>query len=633
MEGIAGIVYPDVFQVNHFTDIMLDTMRHRSNGMQESLLFKNIQIGIIGGKLAYNRDRSICIALSGTVYNSEEIQNEIRKHGNAIHRERSQAELFIQAYELWGSNFIERMKGDFALAILDQVKERLLLARDRIGIKPLYWYHDQNYFIFASELKSLIATGCVPQTPALDAIASYLYFGYIPQDMTPIKNVNKLLPGYYLQYNRDKSLVIHPYWSYSSFFVKEVTSNQHTIIQHIDELLINSVKERLPQNESVGCFISGGLGSACIADYVTRFNKGNRIYSYMSVYKGQNESDMQVATEVARILGISHEIEWITPSNVLNNLVEIAWHLDEPLADPNVIAIWKMSAKAAEKTRRVVSGMGSDELMAGHSRYSLQERKANFSSWAWQEGVSHFGKLLIPLLNGIYPPSAYLLLKKGRTKPWQFDYLKQNSVFDESTMNEASPKLAKLFDPEVFLHKFHNLSRVRSKVHSFLYLDVKTRLTDCFILQFERLMSANKLDWSPPFLDQHLLEYLAGVPEPDDMTESQTATYLKALLKNVFPADFLNRPKRTRRDFLKSWVHQSELSNIFPLLTKGTLVETGIISQAWLEIILETPKSRENNFHLLWSLLMLEIWFRLYINNPIQTSPPHLSVKELLLET
>lgn len=633
MEGIAGIVYPDVFQISHLLNPMLNMMEHRGGDAQDSILHKNIHIGINGGKLVFNEKKSIAIAFSGAIYNYEELYTELKKHGPVPHHLSHSTQLLVQAYELWGTDCIAKLNGDFAFAIFDQHKERLVLARDRIGKKPLYWYQDQNTFLFASELKALLATGSVAQTPSEDAIASYLYFGYIPQDLTPIKNVNKLLPGYFLQFNRDKSLSIQSYWSYSSYFEKKNRASKTVVAKQLNDLLLKAIKARLPRNALIGCFISGGLGSAAIADYLHQLVPQNHLYAYSSGFQGQNDPDIQAANEVAKILEIPHIRESLTPTNFLDQLVPIAWHLDEPLADPNVISTWRMAKMAAEKTTTVFSGMGSDEFLAGHSRYSLEERQVGLSSKFFQYNLNLLKTFLLPLLNYVYPRASYELLKKSRTNPWQFDFLRHNAVFDEGILALAAPKLSPFFDPDVFLHKFHNLIKIKSTVSSFLYLDVKTRLADCYVLQLERLTAAHNLEWTPPFLDHHLIEYLAGLSEPDLLTEKETAIYLKTLLKDVFPNHILNRPKRTRPDFLKSWANTPELKSIWTLLAKGTLVEMGYISETWLNLQIEKPQRCENSFKYLWSILMLEIWMRLFISRSIQPKAPDISVRELLSES
>lgn len=635
MEGIAGIVYPDVFQVDQQLNPMLDVLQRRAENAGDSFYHKNYHIGITGGNLAINEKKSIVVALNGNLTNVDELQEAIYRHshshGNSyIPANNRDAHTILRAYELWGQGCMAKLSGEFAIAIMDLNREKLYLCRDRIGAKTLYWYQDQHHFLFASQLKALLITGSVPQTPSNDALASYLYFGYIPQDMTAIKNVNKLLPGHFLQLNRNKSIFIQPFWSYSSYFEQKNQENKPLILKNLNELITKSISVRLPENEKIGCFISGGLGSASVAYYLSKLRPMKDLYGFSVGFQGQNDPDIKTAMEVVKILGMNHEIDEITPSNFFDNLIQIIWHLDEPLADPNVIALWRMAKMASTKSKTVFSGMGSDELMAGHSRYTTLERQSGSSGRIWPHQIPFLQPLVIPFLKFFYPQGAFQLVKKLRTNPLQYEYLQHHALFNERLLGEASPTLAGLFDPEIFLHKFHNLDKIKSTVASFLYFDVKTRLADFYIPQLKKLTVANNLNWQTPFLDHHLFEYFATLPEPDQLTESETAAYLKVLLKDVYPPHILNRPKRTRPNFLGAWANEPEIKQILPLLQKGTLVESGLISPTWLNVQLNQTKDVEKSFKYLWAVLVLEIWFRLFINGPISVKPPDVSLKEFL---
>jgi asparagine synthase (glutamine-hydrolysing) len=199
-------------------------------------------------------------------------------------------------------------------------------------------------------------------------------------------------------------------------------------------------------------------------------------------------------------------------------------------------------------------------------------------------------------------------------------------------VREASPKLSGAFSPETFLNKFHHLSRIPSPVSALLYFDVKTRLPDAYILQYERLTRAFKLCWQTPFLNRKLFEYAASLPEPEALRESETAAYLKPLLQGVFPEAFLSRPKKTRKHFLANWVDHQDIADVFHLLLKGTLVETGYISEKWLAEQLANPDQMRNAFPQLFAILTLEVWFRIFVNRTITPSPPGMSLKELLQE-
>ena len=610
MDGIAGIIYADVFQMSNGIGPMLDIMAHRGGKTQDICSIKNVQLGCCGSPVASNTEKSLFAAIDGNLLNQKELRDELNATGTP-------AELVLAAYQKWGPQCFARLHGEFAVVIFDQKSENLYLARDRIGKKPLYWSQDEHNFLFASELKALLATGIVPQTQAGDAIAAYLYFGYIPQDMSPIKNVNKLLPAHYLEFNTAGTLSIHSYWSYSSYF-KNQKEEPRIAAQNIESLLSASIKQNLEiaqKNEpAIGCFVMGGLGSATIAYYL----QNTAATCYSAGFSGQNEEDILAAKEIASALKLPSKSEMISPGHCLDPLVKIIWHLDEPLADPNILATWQMAKLAANDTSSVFTGIGSDELLAAHARYMQKPT-------VWQKVknsfTSRFRYLLIGLLKVLWKPAAFTLLKTSSTNPYQFNYLTQNALFTKEQIAKASPKLKGLFDPEIFLHKFQNLFKFQSNVSSYLYFDVKTRLADRYLHQFDRLTAAHGLDLYTPFLEQGLVEYLAGIDPPETI-------YLKEILRKTYPEKILERPKLSRPDFLASWMNDPKLKEVFQLLTVGALVENGLISKKWVQGALKHPPS----FNHLWSILVLEIWYRLFIDQPITPTPPEITVKELLLK-
>jgi asparagine synthase (glutamine-hydrolysing) len=627
MGGIAGIIYPDVFQLSQLLTPMLDTLAYRGSNSREEHTFRHTQVGVCGSLLNPNKSK-IAAGMDGVLSNAKELISELKTAGFTCMDE-TNGEILANAYICWGTEFVKHLQGDFALFILDQQKERLILARDRIGKKPLYWYQNNECFIFASELKAILATGTVPQTPALDALSAYLYLGYIPQDMSPIKDVNKLLPGHYLKYNSNRSIHIAPYWSYGKLFQGNLSDDKNKIISNIDEMLQESVSQRIPETSQLGCIVSGGLGSASIAYYLQKLAPSDKIKTLTVSFKGENEQDGHAAKNVSDSLNLQQDSEIITSQNFLDDFVKIVWCLDEPLADPNVLATWRL-AKMAQPLKTVFSGMGSDELLAGHSRYTLAERKSSFKDRALQACMPIVKNLLLPVLALINKQTVFNILQRSKTNPWHSDYLNRNALFNDNVRSAASPKLGKLFDPIVFLHKFHNLPLIKSNVASYMYFDVKTRLPDSFMMQYERLTSAHGLEWKTPFLSEKLIEYTAQLHTSNEMKEESAFFVLKHILKDTFPSNILNRPKKTRKHFLESWATTPEITKLFQLLSQGSLVENGIISKEWIDKQLKTPHQQKESFRYLWSILTLEIWFRLFINRAIQPQPPSISVSELL---
>ncbi len=630
MSGIAGAIYPDVFQVYHFVEQMLDILDHTGKGPRDIYTHRNIQLGATGQKLATNEKKIVYCALDGSLANKSQLLKELRSQGTEIEEHEDDRALILAAYEIWGTSFPDHLDGNFIIALFDQNEERLLLIRDRIGVKSLYWYHHNNLFLFSTELKGLLATEAVPQTIAMDAVSSYLYFGYIPQDMTPIQGVNKLLPGYVLNFSLRKNMQVESYWSLSAFFQSTHREKPQILLQHLDHLINSSVRKRLPKEGKIGCLLSGGLGSAAAALYVEKNASKNKVEAYTAGFTGYNDPDISAAKDAASSLTMPHQIMAINSNQCIENLPKIIWYLDEPIADVNVVSAWYLGELASKHTKTVFSGMGSDEFLAGHSRYSTAEQKLGPLKNLFQHIFRHSKYLTLPLLKLVWEPLAFRYLKAVRTDPWQIAYMQRNALFDLNLLHDAAPHLKDLFDLEAFIQRFHHLNRVPTKVGALLYLDIKTRLADCYSFQYEKMLSAHGLHWETPFLDRDLIEFLAGLPEPDALVELQTASLLKELLKNNFTPQFLNRPKRTRLNFLGTWASFPPIMELFQRLPHGDLVDTGLVSADWIrKRIKEVPTSKVV-FRYLWALLTLELWIQIFINRPISRTPPTQPAIELL---
>ena len=376
INGLAGIIYPNTQQISDLIFPMLKILRYRAAAEQETYTYKNLQFGACRA-LAFNEKKTIVLALDGFIENLPELQKELKKSGHACDGSSVQ-ELLLCAYAHWDIHFLDKINGDFSIVLFDQAKECLYLVRDRIGKKPLYWYDGKNYFIFASEIKSMLASGVIPQTPAGDALATYLSFGYFPQDITPIKDINKLLPGHYLQFHLNIGKTIQRYWSYRSFFKNQSDRPEDSIVCELNELLTQAVQQRIPQDHLPGCLVTGGLGSATIAYYVRKALPKQSLDTFSVCFKGQNEEDVEAAKQISAQLHLKPHVDVIDAGTLLDELARIVWHLDEPIGDPNNISgVWKL-AQAARHSSSVFSGMGSDELFAGHAAIVRQKGKRSF---------------------------------------------------------------------------------------------------------------------------------------------------------------------------------------------------------------------------------------------------------------
>lgn len=630
MSGICGIVFPDAYQAAPRLTPLLEALEPRGGPVSHQHSYKNANIGCCGSPLLSNRKKNLWCIFDGTLFNQERLIQRLKEAGRCIPPNFVPEDLLLLAYDVWSYEFLQEIEGDFAVAILDQEKNEILLARDRIGRKPLYWYHKGYTFVFASELKALMASRLIPQTPSDNAIASYLFFGFIPQDNTPIAEVTRLLPGHYLKLHLNHNMSIHNYWAYSSYFQGSIEQVEYDTPQELAQRVSVSLEKRIQKNNnSTSCLVSGGLGSASVA-YFLSTQQPTKAFS--AAFQGQTEQDSQTATQICSTLQIEQQFSLIGPDKLLTTLPKILWHLDEPLADPNIVLTWHLAEMAAKWSPYTVSGMGSDELFAAHNRFLVTEQSLSpfMQLTEWFKPI--FRTLFLQPLFWLWPKMGYEFLRKYPTNPLQAQYVNSNALLNIHTAKKAAPAIAHLFDLDIFLHRFYNISKAGTNMDAMLYLDVKTRLVDLYIMQYDRLTACHKLHWTSPFLSKDLLEFAAPLIRGGLQKETESSL-LQLMLANIFSPAIVNRKKTSRPNLLNQWVEHPQLFSVFSALKNGTLTKSGMINRLWIESLLAKNNKTPNRFLSLWSILCLEIWYRIYIDQPIQTTPPSLSTQEFIQET
>ncbi|MBT3394364.1 MAG: hypothetical protein HN411_04555 [Waddliaceae bacterium] len=631
MGALAGVVHPTIYKAGTIIEEMLAPVSYRGDSEEISTYrFNKIEMGAYGEEsIASNPPQTVWAMLDGTIFNEDALREELKDEGYRCNSD-STAEIIALSYECWGPEFLAKLNGSFSVAIFDTKKHRLLLARDKVGIKPIYWSHHNDTFLFGSELKSILATGLMPQIPAGEGIASYLFFGYIPQDISAIEGVNKLLPGYYLLYDFDKNFIIHPYWSYGSFFLEKNDEDITAITSHLDGLIKDSVAIRKDDEES-SCFLGDDIASAVMACYAEKSPHGPSPMGCSTSFEGMKSASPDVADAISEKLGIVNTSSAITSRDILDNLVKITWFLDEPIADPSLLKTWKLATMAREqKISRVFSSVGSDEIFAGDSRYLA------YSTKLWKKKPAHpVSKALIryiafPITKIFNATLAYHLLWKWHVKHPIIDYLNKNAVFNKRKLERVSPDLANRFDVETFLQKFFRLRAIDDDIAPLLYFSAKTSLPDNALHQYDRLTAANGLELRAPFLDSRIMEYMANIPDAIKIQKKETSVVLKSLLKDVFPEDLLKTPKKELSPDFGALLKDPALHEIFSMLIEGTVVESGYISKRWLKKRVAKAKKGKGSFLQLWAVLSLEVWMRLFVNTPKPHGVVDIPLKDFL---
>ncbi len=609
MGAICGIVYPKLFPVTHAVQPALDVLAFRSPGEAQTYLFKNVEIGTRGEPFGYDDHRAIVMAIDGEISNQSELADELRKAGFQVDG-LILPELIVRAYEKWGLYCTHHIEGAFAIALFDQKTHELILLRDPLGIKPLYWAYVNRCFLFASELKALLATGMVPQSPARDAISAYLFFGYIPQDLSPIENVQRLLPGHHLRYSEEGNIRVANYWSYSRLLLEHPPKSAEERTEVLGDLISQATARQLPGGP-ITYGATGSAGSTYLAQTLS-LQAPDRTTAITTEYAAQNQEEIIHANGIADRLHLPHTSLSLSPSDLVHDLARVVWQLDEPGVDPSAIALWRTFSQGPTT---YFSDVGAEEILAAHSQYPLNAVEAPIHT-PWGHLLS---KTALPVISSLHTRSGLRFMHWLREAPWYMRHIEQNALFNTSELKSLSPELARHFAPELYLHHFYNLSDLGMTPAAHLYFDTRILLADKLLPPFERLSAPHGVTWHSPYLDPQVVDYIARLPHSEKLNPDQSQRPLQRLL----PGQHFIAPRRAP---LSPWLHDATIRQAFEQLQSGTLVEAGWLSKRWLRNAL----AGNATFTQLWSLLSLEVWLRLFINAPVSTEPPQISTLELI---
>lgn len=630
MSRIAGIIYPSAFQSTEMINEMHST--YPSPHRFQYFHHKNLELGAWNSEMASNERRDIWALLDGHIYNKDELKKELKDLGYTFFSEK-ESEILVHAYDAWKMDFLKRLNGPFALALFDEQNEILILGRDRLGQKPLYWSIQREYWFFSTELKGLVATGIVPQTPSATALASYLYFGFIPQDLSPIQGVNKLLPCHYLKVNLNRQSIIGQYWSLSEHLQTNKKMSKEDTYNELGKRLEDAIRISLPEKGKVGSFLVGNLGSSTMTWFLSHLLPRERIQTYCAVFDEPEPYELNKSAEIAAACSLGQITKKIRPQEVIEELPKIIWNLDEPIADPFIIQTWYLGKLASGECRYAYADLGWEEILGGNSRYFLSKDKKTQLNPPLAFHLASLpnrmrNHLLFPLLRLIRCKYLYRILRNIDINRQQVNYLMQAALFKGKVRKKISPMLYPFFDPEIFSQRFHHLNLLPDSISPSLYYDAKTELPDRLLIQFERLLTPHQVSVINPFLDFRLVDFIAEIPEEIKFETHKPGAILHQLMNNLCHAcpPF---PER-KGSFMDTWCHDGNFREIFHSLAKGRLVEEGIISGRWIKQQLGYPYLIPENFNQLWALLILEIWFQMYISFPINISNSNLSLKTLL---
>jgi asparagine synthase (glutamine-hydrolysing) len=566
-------------------------------------------IDIAGGKQPiFNEDRSAAIVFNGEIYNYKATTEGLIARGHRF-TTRSDTETIIHAYEEYGDRCIERLRGMFAFAIWDRKRRRLLLARDRLGKKPLYYYQGPGFFAFASEIKALLEIPEVPREVDREALDLYLSLRYVPGPRTMFRDVFKLQPGHLLVLDSGGART-QVYWD-----ALPESSAQPPVdaVAEFRERFEESVKLRLISEAPLGVFLSGGVDSSAVLAMMRKLEGGMRLQSFSIGYEAGSRGEAQsnelpFAAQAAAAFDAEHHEYRLSPSDFRELIPRLVWHLDEPLADPSCVPLYFLARLAREHITVALSGEGADEILAGYGIYrrmlALETLRRRFSTLAW----------LAPRLAPLAPGNVlrnYLLLAA----------LPQESRYRGVSRALAPGAKARLLgrsDDSLLDSVFDPLWRRTahaSPLDRMLYLDLKIWLPDDLLLKADRMTMASGLELRVPFLDQEVVEYAFSLSDEWKLHEGRGKHLLRQAMSGVLPPAILQRPKKGFPVPTEVWLrNQMRDFTRDALLGPDSACRRHMDSAALEEVVSANERGEAGRHQDVWTLLVFEFWHRVFID-------------------
>ena len=596
---------------------MTRTLVHRGpdgEGYHEdsSIALGHRRLGIIdlegGAQPLANEDGTVWIAFNGEIYNYRDLTDLLTTRGH-VFRTRSDTEVIVHAYEEWGVECLERLRGMFAFALWDAPRRRLVLARDRLGKKPLYYGTCGGTLVFGSELKALLRYPGAQREIDPFALSDYVSLGYVPAPLTILRGFQKL-PAAHVLVADPNQLIVRPYWDID--FDREPPPGDP--VEHVRELLREAVLLRLRSDVPLGAFLSGGLDSSAVVGTMARLLP-HPVTTASIGFDEAEFNELPWAREVSRLFGTAHHEQVVTP-DALGVLERLSWHFDEPFADSSAVPTYYVSALARRHVTVALSGDGGDESFAGYRRYPFDVRENAIRSLL--PGV--LGPLF-GLAARIYPKGDYLpQVLRGKTflsnlarTPWGAYYHSVSSIDADEKARLLSRDVGRTlagYDSAVLFEDLYRRVRRDDPLARILYIDFKTWLAERMLTKVDRASMAHSLEVRCPLLDHRLVEEVAALPSALKLRGRQGKVILKEAVRDLLPDRIRNRRKAGFEMPVGRWLRGPLRDLVETEVVDAARVSEWFDGQRVARIWTEHRLGVRDRTTELWTVLMFNLWQR-----------------------
>lgn len=626
MCGIAGVVSRNPELYKHLPR-MVSLLAHRGpddEGIEylDGAAFGHRRLSIIdlddGHQPMFNQSKTITIVFNGEIYNFPILKKQLENEGRQF-RTHSDTEVILQLYEKYGENCVKYLDGMFAFAIWDQNKNKLFLARDHVGQKPLFFCLTPKGLVFASEVKSILASNFVDKKIDLEALYHYISLRFMPDQFTLFREIKKLQAGHYLTYQNGQEKIVQ-YWSFS--YQNKIKGSEKEITEQLDSILSQTVKDHLLSDVPVGSFLSGGIDSSLITALMAK-NYDSTVSTFSIGVSEQDFNELPYAKIVADQYKTNH-FEKVVKADFIHLIPKMIWHLDEP-SDPFGVGVFLVSELASKHVKVVLSGDGGDELFAGYDRF-LGNRLIDYFSMApkflrrtlfkkiidkMPEGFSY--KSFSQKLRWLYEMSE---LDYGDRYSQSMSFLRYTEEAKASLFtNSTKSQLGEINSKEKILAHF-NSENVSELVDRMLYTDMMTRIPDHLLMIVDRMSMAHSLEVRPPLLEHRFVEFAAQVPANLKLNGKNLKYILRKVASKYIHPSLITRKKQGFGFPLAYWMQNDLKYFLRNIVKQSRFIENQIFDRDYISRMIEEhiTGKRDHNFRI-WIFINLEIWYRIYFEN------------------
>ena len=601
MCGINGIISKNKNK-DKLIKQMNDRIIHRGPNAEGVYVDEDVALGqrrlsIIdlsgGNQPIYNEDESILIIFNGEIYNYKDLKKDLTKYK---FKTESDTEVILHGYEEWGTNVVSKLRGMFAFCIYDKNKNKLFIARDHFGIKPLYYYQTKDIFLFSSEIKSFLDIPEFKKELNKEMLGAYLTFSFTPGSNTFFKNVYKLSPGHYMTINtKTKAFKIEKYFTLK---FSNTDKDYQTIVNDISNSMKQSVKYHLISDVEVGSFLSSGIDSS----YLVSLARPNKTYTVG--YENKKYSEIEYAKDLTKRLGITNISSKISKQEYMNAISDVFYHMDEPTTDACSIAVYFLSKLASKDVKVVLSGEGADEFFGGYNSYDDNPYTK----------LPLFIRKFIASICKLLPKNKYTRYLIRRGLSLEESYVSINRNFYDDELKDILKFNDYLKNKDILKETYQEYKN-ENELNKKLAIDIRYWLTDNILLIVDKMTMAFSIESRVPFTDIEVYKLASTIPKEYKIRNKQTKAALREAAKKDIPNESYKKKKLGFPVPIREWIKEEdfyqEIKNTFSLEIADELFKKENI----MKLLEEHKNGIKDNYRRIWAIYSFLKWYEVFFLN------------------